>query len=96
MSMNRGEKHFSLGVAFFLSFQAIAALAGPVMAAPRTTSQETSPASSEVVIAAGKSSPVTVSSAYTDLMIADPKVADVVPSIKPLFPLLANPWVLRF
>lgn len=68
-----------LGFAFFLTLQAIAALAGPVTAAPRTTSQETSPTLSEVVIAAGKSSPVTVSSAYTDLMIADPKVADVAP-----------------
>ena len=79
MSMNRGRKHFLLGFAFFLTLQAIAALAGPVTAAPRTTSQETSPTLSEVVIAAGKSSPVTVSSAYTDLMIADPKVADVAP-----------------
>jgi len=79
MSMNRGRKHFSLGLAFFLTLQAIAAVAGPVTAAPRTTLPETSPTLSEVVIAAGKSSPVTVSSAYTDLMIADPKVADVAP-----------------
>lgn len=77
-----GQTRLVVGAAIFVAAQVLVtgtAIAATPKVPPTSTQQDASPAMSELVIAAGKSSPINLSSAYTDLMIADPKIADVAP-----------------
>ena len=82
MTYFRGKTRFAIGMTVFVAIQGLVtatAFAATLKVPSSSAQQDAAPAMSEMVIAAGKSSPINLSSAYTDLMIADPKIADVAP-----------------
>jgi pilus assembly protein CpaC len=71
----------AVGVAIFTAMQCLAAPSANAasLGTPQTVAEQEAPSTSELVIGASKSALVHSPSAYTELMIADPKIADVVP-----------------